>query len=134
MLYTLFLLLSFCMFCFYFMCTFLCLFSLGQLDEDDDKTPTEHKTLKESLITVQTEVKQGVQKVSSSVKPVLNTVQTGMKSGVHSVSAGLKTGVHGMQTGVKAGVQSVSNLWTAFRNRKSEQQTENNQQQQQQES
>lgn len=116
------------------MCT-LCIFSFGQSGDDDggDDTPTEHKSLKESLITVQTEVKQGVQKVSSSVKPVLHTVQTGVKSGVHSVSEGLKTGVHGMQSGVKAGVQSVSNMWTAFRNRRSEQ-MENQQQQTQQNS
>ena len=77
-------------------------------DDDDAATPTEH-TIKENIIHVGQEVKQGVQKVGNTVKPVLQTVQTGMKSGVQSV-----------QSGVKAGVQSVSNMWTAFKNRRTE--------------
>ena len=77
----------------------------------DEVTPTEHRSIKD-------EVKQGVQKVGSTVKPVLQKAQTGMKSGVHTMGAGLKTGVQGMQSGVKAGVQSVSNMWTAFKTRK----------------
>lgn len=94
-----------------------------RLDDDDD-TPTEHKTFKESLISVQTEVKQGVQKVSNSVKPVLSTVQSGVRTGVHTVGTGLKTGV-------KSGVQTVSNMWTAFKNRRAEQADQQQQQQQQ---
>ena len=79
------------------------------VEEDDElETPTEH-TIKENILHVGQEVKQGVQKVGSTVKPVLQTVQTGMKSGVQSV-----------QSGVKAGVQSVSNMWTAFKNRRTE--------------
>lgn len=79
-------------------------------DEDlDAETPTEH-SLKENIVHVGQEVKQGVQKVGSTVKPVLQTVQTGVKTGVQSV-----------QSGVKAGVQSVTSMWTAFKNRRTEQ-------------
>lgn len=77
-------------------------------------TPTEHRSIKE-------EVKQGVQKVGNTVKPVLHTVHTGVKTGVHSVGVGLKSGVQGMQSGVKAGVQSVSNMWSALKTRRSTQ-------------
>lgn len=44
-----------------------------------------------------------------------------MKTGVHSVGVGLRSGVQGVQTGVKAGVQSVSNMWSAFKSRKTTQ-------------
>ncbi|KAL4229771.1 amyloid beta (A4) precursor protein-binding [Mactra antiquata] len=81
--------------------------------DDDDTTPTEHSSLKSNLTTVKTEVKQGVQKVGETVKPVFQSVQTGVKSGVNTVGSGLKTGV-------KAGVQSVSNMWSSFRNRNHE--------------
>ena len=89
-------------------------------EEIDAVTPTEH-SLKENLVHVGQEVKQGVQKVGHTVKPVLQTVQTGVKSGVQSMQTGVKTGVQSVQSGVKAGVQSVSNMWTAFKNRRSEQ-------------
>ena len=81
-------------------------------DDDDVSTPTEH-SIKENILHVGQEVKQGVQKVGNTVKPVFQTVQTGMKSGVQSMKSGV-------QSGVKAGVQSVSNMWTAFKNRRTE--------------
>ena len=85
-------------------------------DDDDIPTPTEH-SLKENIVHVGHEVKQGVQKVGNTMKPVLQTVQAGVKTGV-------KTGVQSVQSGVKAGVQSVSNMWTAFKNRRTEQSSE----------
>ena len=105
-------------------CTFISLFPQKKLSSDEEEidavTPTEH-SLKENLVHVGQEVKQGVQKVGHTVKPVLQTVQTGVKSGVQSMQTGVKTGVQSVQSGVKAGVQSVSNMWTAFKNRRSEQ-------------
>ncbi|KAH3842091.1 amyloid beta precursor protein binding family B member 2-like isoform X2 [Dreissena polymorpha] len=75
--------------------------------EEDDMTPTEHRSLKDGVI-------HRVEVVGTKVKPVLQQVQTGMKTGVQSVSTGLKSGVQK----AKSGVQTVSNLLSSFRGRK----------------
>jgi len=88
----------------------------GNQDEDSDDTPTDHRSIKDDVI-------HGVEVVGTKVKPVLQHVQSGVKTG-------LKTGVQGVKSGVasvKSGVQTVSNLWTAFRNKKAIEHASNDQ-------